>query len=92
MEKRKMERYYEMQLRERIQSPYSTFTPPQEVSEYEIGVGVLGVADTYTKQIKILNTLSRAQKIKVNEHEEQHLKDPSLPEWLVRDITQTHPN
>jgi len=87
-----MERYYEMQLRERAPSAYSTFRLPQEVSEYEIGRGVLGVADTYTKQIKILNTLGRAQKIKVNEHEQQHLKDPSLPEGFVRDLTQTHLN
>jgi len=84
--------YYEMQLRERTPSHYSTFRLPQEVSEYEIGIGVLGVADTYTKRVQILDTLSRAQKIKVNEHEQQHLKDPSLPEELVRDLTQTHLN
>lgn len=84
--------YYEMQLRERTPSPYSSFRLPQEVSEYEIGRGVLGVADTYTKRIQILNTLSRTEKIKVNEHEQKHLADPSLPEWLVRDLTQTHLN
>jgi len=87
-----MEMYYKTQLRNRAPSSYFTFTPAKEVSEYEIGIGVLGCAHTYTGQIEILNTLSRAEKIKVIEHEQQHLKDPSLPEWLVRNLTQTHLN
>lgn len=83
--------YYESQLRDRNKetSPYATFQRPRIVSEYELGIGVLGQADTYTGEIKILSTLSSAQKEKVNEHEEEHLRDPSAPEGLVRDRTQT---
>lgn len=86
------EKYYETQLRNRSPSPYSTFTPTKEVSAYDIGMGVLGQADTYTREIKILKTLSREEKIAVTKHEQQHIDDPSLPEWFVRDVTGTHLN
>jgi hypothetical protein len=84
-----MESYYQMQLRQNPPSIYSRNYLPDEVSEYELGRDVLGQADTYTKKIKILNTLNPRKKRKVIEHEKQHLKNPSLPEELVRDITDT---
>ena len=87
-----MIKYYEAQLIDRRPSSYSTFTPAKEVSEYEIGIGVLGRAHTYTRQIEILKTLTRPEKIKVTRHEQLHLDNPSLPEWIVRDLTQTHLN
>tara|TARA_Y100000310_G_C20143403_1_gene561308 strand:- start:120 stop:392 length:273 start_codon:yes stop_codon:yes gene_type:complete len=83
--------YYELQQRERDRetSPYSGFRNPRLASEYDMGIGVLGQANTYTGEIKILKTLSPEQKRKVNEHEQEHLRDPSAPEELVRDRTQT---
>ena len=87
-----MEKYYDLQLENRTPSSYSAFSLPKEVSAYEMGIGVLGCANTYTKEIKLLNTLSRSEKAKVNEHEQKHLQDPSLPEWSVRDQTGTHLN
>ncbi len=84
-----MEEYYKQQQNQNYTSQYSHFSLPKEVSEYELGIGVLGQANTYTREIKILNTLKGKKKRKVLEHEQEHLRDPSLPEGLVRDKTQT---
>jgi len=81
--------YYNLQLRQNPSSMYSKQRMPREVSEYELGEGVLGQADTYTREIKILNTLKAEKRARVIQHEKKHLEDPSLPEELVRDLTNT---
>jgi hypothetical protein len=90
------EKYYNLQLEQRLPSSYWSFRPAKECSAYEMMTKRshfghnFGETHTYTRDIKILNTLTRDQKIAVTRHEEEHLRDTSLDEGTVRDKTGTH--
>lgn len=85
----KVEKYYELQNRTNRPSSYTPSKPPRIVSEYEIGKGVLGQANTYTGDIWLVDSLTHSQREKVNAHEKRHIHRPFEPEELVRDKTQT---
>ncbi len=77
-------------LKERQGYSTSQMPAPKIVTEYEIGIGILGDCNTYTREIRILDRQSEHEKEKTLLHELKHLLDPSLPEDEVRTQTGTY--